>query len=149
MLRMTGAALTIILLSAAPAAAEMVRRESPHPAQTTMDRLEAAIKERGLRVFARINHAAGAKQEGQDLRPTILIIFGSPAVGTPLIQAEQTMGLSLPMRALVWQDAVGKVWVGYDAPAGVVAERGLPKDHPVAVRITGALGALAEAATKP
>lgn len=149
MLKIIGLALATTLAAAAPAAAELIRRESPHPVAVTVDRLEAAIKERKLRIFARVDHAAGAKQAGQELRPTVLVIFGSPAVGTPLIQAEQTMGLSLPMRALVWQDAAGKVWIGYDAPAGVAAERGVAKDHPVVARMTTALAALAEAAAKP
>jgi uncharacterized protein (DUF302 family) len=77
-----------------------------------------------------------------------LIVLGSPATGTPLIQAEQTMGLSLPLKALAWQDAAGKVWLGYDAPAGVAAERGVPRDHPVVGQITKALGGLTDAAIK-
>jgi uncharacterized protein (DUF302 family) len=70
-------------------------------------------------------------------------------VGTPLMQAEQTMGLSLPLRALAWEDAAGKVWLGYDAPAGIAAERGLPKDHPMIVRLEAALKSLTDEAVKP
>jgi uncharacterized protein (DUF302 family) len=142
------AALAVALVVSLPANAELIRKESPYPVAETADRLEAVAKERGLIIFARIDHAAGAKKVGQELRPTILIVFGSPATGTPLIQTEQTMGLSLPLKALAWQDAAGKVWLGYDAPAGVAAERGVPRDHPVVGQITKALGGLTDAAIK-
>jgi uncharacterized protein (DUF302 family) len=135
-------------LSATPLHAEIIRKESALPFADTVTRLEAVIKDRGLTQFAKIDHAAGAKKVGQDLRPTILFIFGSPAVGTPLIQAEQTMGLALPLKALVWQDAAGKVWVGYDAPRDMAKERGISVEHPVVQKITGAMGAISDAATK-
>lgn len=137
-----------VALFAAPLRADMIRKESALPFADTVARLEAVIKDRGLTQFAKIDHAAGAKQVGQELRPTMLIVFGSPAVGTPLIQAQQIMGLSLPLKALVWQDADGKVWIGYDAPADMAKERGIAADHPVVQKITGALGAISEAATK-
>ncbi len=127
------------------AQAELARKESPYPMSETIERFEGVLKERGLTVFSKIDHAAGARQINQDLRPTVLIIFGSPAVGTPLIQAEQTMGLSLPLKALIWQDAAGKIWLGYDAPASVAAERGVAKDHPVIGRMTGALAGIVDA----
>lgn len=140
------AALTILLASSAEA--ELLRKESPYPVQETVDRLEAAIKNRGLTVIARVDHSAAAKKAGLELRPTELIIFGSAAVGTPLMQAEQTMGLSLPMKALAWQDKTGQVWLGYDEPASMAAERGLPGDHAVIRKIDGALKALTDDATK-
>jgi uncharacterized protein (DUF302 family) len=140
------AALAVFFFMSFPANAELVRKESPYPVSETIDRLEAAAKARGLVIFARVDHAAGAKKVGQELRPTVLIVFGSPAAGTPLIQAEQTMGLSLPLKALAWQDAAGKVWLGYDAPAGMAAERGVPRDHPAIGQITKALGGLTDAA---
>lgn len=142
------AAFIFVTLVSIPANAEMIRKESSYPVAETVDRLEAAATARGLTIFARIDHAAGAKKVGQELRPTQLIVFGSPAAGTPLIQAEQTMGLSLPLKALAWQDAAGKVWLGYDVPADVAAERGLPRDHPVVGQITKALSALTDAAIK-
>ena len=142
------AALAVALFVSLPANAELIRKESPYPVAETADRLEAAAKARGLIIFVRVDHAAGAKKVGQELRPTVLIVFGSPATGTPLIQAEQTMGLSLPLKALAWQDAAGKVWLGYDTPAGVAAERGVAPDHPVVGQVTKALGALTDAAIK-
>lgn len=136
------------LLITVPASAELIRKESAYPVAETVDRFEAAAKKRDLTVFSRIDHAAGAKKVGQDLRPTVLLIFGSPAVGTPLIQAAQTMGLSLPLKVLAWQDADGKVWIGYDAPADMAAAHSLPRDHPVIGRIAGALDALTDVAAK-
>jgi len=143
---------TVILVSiaavSAAAAAELVRKESSHSVKETIDRLEAAVKERGLSVVVRVDHAAAAKKANLELRPTELIIFGSAAVGTPLIQAEQTMGLSLPIKALAWQDPQGKVWLGYDTPASVAADRGVPRDHSVIGKMDATLKTLAEAATK-
>jgi len=88
----------------------------------TMNRLEAAVQARGMTVFARIDHAAGATQAGLSLRPTILLIFGSAHAGTILMQANQSIGLNLPLRALVWQDEHGRTWISSISPAGL-AER--------------------------
>ena len=82
----------------------------------TMDRLEAEIKAKGMTVFARVDHAAGAAEAGLPLRPTELLIFGSAKAGTPLMQAEQAIGIDLPLRALVWQDAGGATSLGYNDP---------------------------------
>lgn len=142
---MVGAATLI----SAPLHAEMIRKESALPFSDTVTRTESVIKDRGLTQFAKIDHAAGAKAVGQDLRPTMLLIFGSAAVGTPLIQAQQTMGLTLPLKVLIWQDAGGKVWLGYDAAADLAKERGVAADHPVVQKIAGAMNAISDAATKP
>ena len=140
--------LALTAMVSTPAGAELIRKESPYPFGETVARFEAVIKDRGLNQFAKIDHAAGAKQAGQELRPTVLIIFGSAAVGTPLMQAQQTMGLSLPLKALVWQDADGKVWLGYDLPADIAKERGVAADHPVISKITAALNAMSDATIK-
>ena len=84
--------------------------------QETMDRLEAEIKARGMGVFARINHAALAAEAGLALRPTEVILFGNPRGGTPLMQANQAIGIDLPLKVLVWQDASGKTWLSYNDP---------------------------------
>jgi uncharacterized protein (DUF302 family) len=88
----------------------------------TMDRLEAEIKAVGMTVFARVDHAAGAASVGLPLRPTELLIFGSAKAGTPLMQADQAIGIDLPLKALVYQDASGKVWLAYNDPSWL-AER--------------------------
>lgn len=82
----------------------------------TMYRLEAEVKSKGLTVFARIDHAAGAKAVGMKLRPTEVLIFGSAKGGTPLMQADQRVGIDLPLKALVYQDEADKVWLCYSDP---------------------------------
>ncbi|WP_158817855.1 DUF302 domain-containing protein [Methylocapsa sp. S129] len=91
----------------------------------TMDRLEAALRANGVTIFARIDHAAGAAKVGEDLRPTELLIFGNPKGGTPLMQAEQTIGIDLPLKALVWRDAAGKTWLSYNEPGWLAERHGL------------------------
>jgi uncharacterized protein (DUF302 family) len=85
----------------------------------TMDRLEIQVRAQGMNVFARIDHAAGAREVGLELRPTEMIIFGNARGGTPLMQSAQTVGIDLPLRVLVWQDAANKTWVSYNEPAWI------------------------------
>lgn len=92
----------------------------------TMDRLETEVRKSGMHVFIRIDHAAGAAEAGLKLRPTELIIFGSALAGTPLMQANQMVGLDLPLKALVWQDSSDKTWITYAEPAAVVVARHEP-----------------------
>jgi uncharacterized protein (DUF302 family) len=86
---------------------------SPLGAKETMDQLESVVKSKGLTVFARVDHAAGATAVGMDLRPTQLLIFGNARGGTPLMQADQRIGIDLPLKALVYEDDAGKVWLSY------------------------------------
>lgn len=88
-------------------------------AKETMDRLETQVKSKGLTVFARIDHAAGAAGVGMQLRPTELLIFGNARAGTLLMQASQATGIDLPLKVLVYQDAAGKVWLSYNDPAWI------------------------------
>jgi uncharacterized protein (DUF302 family) len=118
-------------------------------ARETMDRLEAAVKARGLTVFARIDHAAGAAAVGLPLGPTELLIFGNARGGTPLMQENQTAGIDLPLKALVHEDAAGNVWLSYDDP-GWIARRH-DRGAPVALNVKGlaeAMSALAAYAAK-
>jgi uncharacterized protein (DUF302 family) len=82
----------------------------------TIDRLTAAVTSRGMTVFAAIDHAANAAEVGMDLRPTQLLIFGNPRAGTVLMQDQQSVGLDLPLRTLVWEDEAGDVWATYNDP---------------------------------
>jgi uncharacterized protein (DUF302 family) len=91
----------------------------------TMDRLEAEIKAKGMTVFARVDHAAGAAEAGLPLRPTELLIFGSAKAGTPLMQADQAIGIDLPLKALVLEDAAGKVWLTCNDPHWLAKRHGL------------------------
>jgi uncharacterized protein (DUF302 family) len=99
---------------------------SHYGAKETADRLEAEIRAKGMVVFARIDHAAGAAQAGLPLRPTEVLIFGNAKAGTPLMQAEQAIGIDLPLKALVWQDAGGKVWLSYNEPSWLARRHGVP-----------------------
>ncbi|MBO0852561.1 MAG: DUF302 domain-containing protein [Nocardia sp.] len=94
----------------------------------TMDRFSAAVQAAGLRVFARIDHAANAAEAGLQLRPTELLIFGNPRGGTPLMQDRQTAGIDLPVKALAWQDEDAKVWLTYNAAQWIGHRHGLGAD---------------------
>jgi uncharacterized protein (DUF302 family) len=108
----------------------------------TMDRLEAEISAKGMTVFARIDHGAGAADAGLELRPTNLIIFGNARGGTPLMQASQTSGIDLPLKALVWQDAAGKTWLSYNEPRWIVQRHGLGVRAGIVDKMAAALGAI-------
>jgi uncharacterized protein (DUF302 family) len=82
----------------------MIAVKSPYGYKETMDRLERVLKERGMNIFARVDHAAGAVKVGKQLRPTEVLIFGNPQGGTPLMECSQTVGIDLPQTALVWED---------------------------------------------
>ena len=114
----------------------------------TMDRLEGAVRGKGLTVFVRVDHAAGAAEAGLPLRPTELLVFGNARAGTPLMQAAQTAGIDLPLKALVWQDAEGKTWLSYNDPRWIAARHGAHVDA-LAASLGAALAALAKAATEP
>jgi uncharacterized protein (DUF302 family) len=117
--------------------------------QETLERLEAALKAKGLTVFARVDHAAGAAAVGLELRPTVLVIFGNARGGTPLMQARQTAGIDLPLKALVWQDEARVTWLSYNEPAWIAARHGLPPQEDAAVHaLAAALAALGKAATQ-
>jgi uncharacterized protein (DUF302 family) len=115
--------------------------------QETMKKLEAEIKAKGLTVFAHVDHAANAEAAGLPLRPTDLLIFGNAKGGTPLMQSAQTIGIDLPMKALVWQDAAGKTWLSYNDPAWFASRHGVGPEAQAALHaMTAALTALAKAA---
>ena len=122
---------------------------SAHGAAETIRRLEAALAAKGIHIFAKIDHAAGAREAGLPLRPTVLLIFGNAAVGTPLMQSNQAAGIDLPLKALVWEDEAGKAWLEYNRPAHVAERHGI-RDRDVLVQTMSAgLEALARAATAP
>ena len=118
--------------------------------QETMDRFDAAVRAKGLTVFATIDHAAGAAAAGLTLRPTALIIFGNAKGGTPLMQANQTIGIDLPLKALVWQDDSGATWLSYNDPAWIAARHRIGADAAGTVTaMQGMLATVAKAATAP
>jgi uncharacterized protein (DUF302 family) len=109
--------MSLLALSAAAISADgLIAIKSPFAAKETMNRFEENAKQRGLNIFARIDHAAGAAKIGKTLRPTEVLIFGNPQGGTPFMECAQSVGIDLPLKALVWQDAQGQVWLGYNDP---------------------------------
>jgi uncharacterized protein (DUF302 family) len=117
--------------------------------EETMNRFEVEVKARGSTVFRRINHAAVAQQAGLALRPTELVLFGNPRRGTPLMQASQTIGIDLPLKALVWQDATGKTWLSYNEPTWLANRHGIPEAEPTIASMSLALNNIATNATTP
>jgi uncharacterized protein (DUF302 family) len=143
--------LIIFLYFASPAWADtgFVNVKSNNNVKETGDRLEKVLKQKGMTVFVRIDHAAGAKKVGKILRPMELIIFGNPKVGAPLMQCSQTVGLDLPQKALIWEDEAGLVWFSYNAPGYLDKRHGLAKCSQVLKKIENALRNFAVAATMP
>jgi uncharacterized protein (DUF302 family) len=136
---------TLLAFSIAVLAADgLVAIKSPFSAKETMNRFEENAKQRGLNVFARIDHAAGAAKIGKTLRPTEVLVFGNPQGGTPLIECGQSVGIDLPLKALVWEDAQGQVWLGYNDPAYLAQRHGVAQ-CPAVSGLTKALSGLAEA----
>ena len=121
---------------------------SSYGPKDTMDRLEAEVRTKGMTVFARIDHAAGATAAGLSLRPTEVLIFGNAKAGTPLMQSVQTVAIDLPLKALVWQDASGDTWLSYNDPAWLALRHELGAETEVTVgMLTAALDVVATAAT--
>ena len=131
--------------AACHAADGLIALKSAYDAKSTMDRLEELAKQRGLNVFARIDHAAGAARIGKSLRPNEVLIFGSPQGGTPFMECAQTVGIDLPLKMLVWEDASAQVWLGYNDPA-YLAKRHEAASCPAVANLGKALSGLAEAA---
>src|SRR5438309_9852862 len=120
----------------------LTSRRSRFGPKETLNRLDAAIKAKGMTVFARIDHAAGAAEAGLKLRPTELIIFGNARGGTPLMQASQTAGIDLPLKALVWQDAAGKTWLSYNEPSWIAQRHSVANAEQVVKNLAAALRAI-------
>jgi uncharacterized protein (DUF302 family) len=108
----------------------------------TMDRLATEIQAREMKVFARIDHAAGAAEVGLTLRPTELIIFGNARGGTPFMQSVQTVGIDLPLRLLVWEDAAGKAWISYNEPGWIARRHGVRNAEQVVSKMGAVLSAI-------
>ena len=144
----TVAALLLSIASLACAADGFIAIKSPYNAKATMDRLEMIVKDKGLNVFARIDHAAGAARVGKKLRPTALLIFGNPKGGTPFMECAQSVGIDLPLKALVWEDPSSQVWLGYNDPV-YIARRHDVSQCPVAGKLRKVLAGIAAAAVAP
>ncbi|MEM7194253.1 MAG: DUF302 domain-containing protein [Pseudomonadota bacterium] len=144
----TVAALTLIgFISMTYAADGLTAVKSASSVSDTATKLEAVLAEKGMKVFARINHQKGAESVGESLRPTELVIFGNPKVGTKLMQCAQSAGIDLPMKALIWEDENGDVWLGYNDSAYLQGRHKMEGCDGVLEKVSGALNAFATAAT--
>jgi uncharacterized protein (DUF302 family) len=121
----------------------LVAKPSKYSVAETMDRLEKVVKAKGITVFARIDHAGEADKAGLKLRPTQLLIVGNPKAGTPVMAAAQSAAIDLPLKALAWEDASGKVWLGYNSAEYLKQRHGIPDDL---VKNVGAIAGLVDAA---
>ncbi|SEA70524.1 Uncharacterized conserved protein, DUF302 family [Desulfuromusa kysingii] len=137
--------LFLISTSSVFAADGLIALKSSYSPEETMNRFEAIAKQKGLNIFARVNHTAGAAKIGKSLRPTEVLIFGNPQGGTPFMECAQTVGIDLPLKVLVWEDSTGQVWLGYNDPAYLAARHGV-SECPSAVNLSKALAGLSAAA---
>jgi uncharacterized protein (DUF302 family) len=144
-LRLLLATSLLLLGSWAAAADGLIAVKSPYDVKETMTRFEDIAKQRGLTVFARIDHAAGATKVGKTLRPTEVLIFGNPQGGTPLMECAQSAGIDLPLKALVWEDESKQVWLGYNDAVYLAKRHGAVQCQAVE-NIGKALSGLAAAA---
>jgi len=116
--------------------------------EQTMRRLEAAVTKRGVSILAKIDHAAAAAKVGMELRPTAVLIFGNPRAGTPLMQAAQTVGIDLPLKALVWEDDAGGTWLAFNEPRWLAGRHGVSAGNDRGlVAMSAGLAAIAREAT--
>jgi len=126
----------------------LVKMKSAHSVAATLDKLAGILGEKGMNVFARINHAEGAAKAGMELRPTELLIFGNPKVGTPLMKCSQSIAIDLPQKMLAWEDESGQVWLAYNNPEHLKARHSTEGCDEVFGKVAGALGNFAKAASQ-
>ena len=150
-MRLIGFVFLIIffIVSTAGAGDGLISVKSSHDVKATADRLENILKQKGMTVFIRINHAAGARKAGQDLRPTELVVFGNPKIGTALMQCNRSVAIDLPQKALIWQDDKEQVWLTYNDPDYLAQRHGLDACGQVINTVAEALSNFARAAPTP
>lgn len=132
---------------AQPEVKGMIIKSSKFGVTETIDKLEAVLKKKGITIVTRWSHEKGAKKVGIPLRPTELLIFGNPKLGSHFFTSAQTAGIDLPMKALAWQDADGKVWLGYNDPQYIADRHGINNRADIVKKMTGALNKLSNVAT--
>ncbi len=148
---LSGLLLVAITLSTHVAVADsdgLVRVKSNNSVNTTIDKLQAALEKKGMTIFKRINHTAGGKKVGIDIRPTELLIFGNPKVGTKLMQCSQTAAIDLPQKALAFEDASGQVWLTYNDPLYMADRHHTEGCEQVVTKVSKVLANFSKIATK-
>ncbi len=144
-------AMIALVLSTVTAQADdgLVKNLSAHSVQTTMDSLENLVRNKGLTVFVRIDHAAGAAEVGEEMLPTQLLMFGKPAIGTNLMTSQRTVGVDLPIKVLIWEEPDGKVWIAYNDPAYLAKRHGIDDRDAVLDKMGRVVKGLVSAAASP
>lgn len=140
-------ALTLFLVPVAHAGDGLISKSSKYSVKETIDRLEGALTKKGITVVTRWSHDAGAAKAGITLRPTELLIFGNPKLGSHFFTSNQTAGIDLPMKALAWEDADGKVWLTYNDPQYIADRHRIADRTPVVAKMTNALNKMTDIAT--
>lgn len=135
----TLASAIVFSLSASTAMAERINVSSDATVSQSVNRLVKAVEDSGAKVFATVDFVQGSSQVGETLRPTTVVIFGSPKIGATALQQGQTMALYLPLRILFFEDGNGQTWATYDDPTAVAPTHGLASDHPAVLKMQGAL----------
>ncbi len=138
----------LLTANTAQASDDLVVKQSKYSVAETLDRLTKILKSKGITIFARVNHAAGAKKVGMELRPTEVLIFGNPKMGTPLMLANQRIGLALPLKALAYRDKNNKVWLSYRKAADLKQAYDISSRDKVFAKMSGALGKLTDKAVQ-
>jgi len=143
--------LIVSLLIAAPvhAADGLITLVSQHSVKETAERLASSLSEKGMTIFNRIDHSQGALKVGETLKPTVLLIFGNPKLGTALMKCSRTAGIDLPQKALIWEDSAGQVNLTYNDPGYLADRHNLADCSEVTGKITRALKTFAVKATGP
>lgn len=136
----------LVLPFSAAAGDELTTKPSKYTVKDTVDRLTTALKDKGITPAVRIDHAAAAKAAGLELKPTEVLLFGNPKLGTPLMQSNRHIAVDLPMRVLVWEDDAGKVWIGYTPPSTLKTRYKLDGRDEILKTLAGALDAFTNAA---
>ncbi|MDH5327269.1 MAG: DUF302 domain-containing protein [Gammaproteobacteria bacterium] len=143
---------TVLLVLSAPFATlaadnGLITKKSKYSATETLDRLSNVLKKKGINIFARVSHKKNAEGVNLKLRPTELLIFGNPKLGTHFFTSRQTAGIDLPMKALAWEDADGQVWLTYNDPAYIAKRHGISDRDDVAAKMSKALDKMSSAAS--
>lgn len=141
--------LSIVLSQSVFADNGLITKKSAHSTEETLNRLEAVLKKKGIRVFARVNHKKNAEGVQLALRPTELLIFGNPKLGTHFFTSQQTAGIDLPMKALAWEDEKGQTWLTYNDPAFIANRHGIDDRAKIVGKMQGALNKLTNQAVSP
>jgi len=141
--------LLVSLVGTSYAAQGLIEKTSAYPVDETVRRVEGLLERKGIHIFAVVDHKKNAQGAGLELNDEVLIVFGNPRLGTPLMQSNPTVGIDLPMKILVWRDAAGQVRVAYNDPAYLVRRHGIADRGEVVAKMSAALRRITDAATTP